>query len=132
MIKGYLFWLSSNNSSFNSASRVDKGCWCCRRRRGVIGVTTTDSVGDDESMRSYLSPIEGKGDRQVDRQEFFCSSMVASEIATKKWKKKFMKSLQQKYKKNIFFWTWLIEGVYAVTVKSNAINLYLHRLPVLR
>lgn len=67
LIKGYLLWLSSKNSSFNSASRDDKG-GCCRRRRGVIGVTTTDSVGDDESMRSYLSPIEGKGDRQVDRQ----------------------------------------------------------------
>ena len=79
MIKGYLFSLSSNNSSFNSASRVDKGC-CCRRRRGVIGVTTTDSVGDDESMRSYLSPIEGKGDRQVDRQESFFWFYVAVEM----------------------------------------------------
>lgn len=40
-------------SSFNSANRDDRAC--CRRFRGVMGVTDSDSVGD-VSMRSYLSP----------------------------------------------------------------------------
>lgn len=52
------FW-SNKNSWFNSAKRDERAC--CRRWRGVIGGTVSDSVGD-VSMRSHLSP--GEEDRE--------------------------------------------------------------------
>lgn len=54
-----MFSLSNKNSWLISAKRDDRAC--CRRRRGVIGVTDSDSVGD-VSMRSHLSP--GGEDRE--------------------------------------------------------------------
>ena len=55
----------SKYSSFNSANRDERAC--CRRFRGVIGVTDSDSVGD-VSMRSYLSP-DWKGGQQQEERE---------------------------------------------------------------
>lgn len=58
------FW-SNKNSWFISAKRDDRAC--CRRRRGVIGVTSTDSVSvGDVSMRSHLSPGGEDREREMD------------------------------------------------------------------
>lgn len=69
--------MCSKYSSFNSANRDDRAC--CRRFRGVIGVTDSDSVGD-VSIRSYLSPGWEDGQQQEERKRLRVVELVKQKL----------------------------------------------------